>query len=118
MAASLAFGILFATVIITVHLVILFAVVGEFGQLAVLSSATVLLIYLGVALSVLRLRRTQPAGPETFRVPGGPVVPVIASLIIIWFLSNLTKQEMTWMAAFLGVLTLVYLGMALLRTGK
>jgi APA family basic amino acid/polyamine antiporter len=90
--------------------VILFAVVGEFGQLAVLSSATVLLIYLGVALSVLRLRKTHPAGPETFRVPGGPVVPVIASLIILWFLSNLTRQEMTWMVAFLGVLTLVYVG--------
>ncbi len=50
-------------------------------------------------------------------MPGGPVVPVIASLIILWFLSNLTRQEMTWMAAFLGVLTLVYVGMSFLRKG-
>lgn len=95
--------------------VILFSVVGEFGQLAVLSSATVLLIYLGVALSVLRLRKTLPAGPESFRVPGGPVIPVIASCIILWFLSNLSRQEMIWMAAFLAFLTVVYLGLALVR---
>ena len=91
------------------------ACVGEFGQLAVLSSATVLLIYLGVALAVLRLRKTMPAGADTFRVPGGPVVPVLAALIILWFLSNLTRQEMIWMAAFLALLTLVYGGLTLLR---
>lgn len=95
--------------------VILFAIVGEFGQLAVLSSATILLIYLGVALSVLRLRKTLPAVPGAFRVPGGPVVPVMASLVILWFLSNLTAEEMTWMAVFLGLLTLVYAGMILVR---
>ena len=95
--------------------VILFTIVGEFRQLAVLSSATILLIYLGVALSVMRLRKTQPGGPGTFRIPGGPVVPVMASLVILWFLSNLTGEEMTWMAVFLGLLTLVYAGIILVR---
>jgi amino acid transporter len=103
------------SILIYMSVVMVFAIVGEFGQLAVLSSATILLIYLGVALSVLRLRKTQPAGPDTFQVPGGPVIPIVGSLSILWFLSNLTRQEMIWMAGFIGVLSLIYLGTMVLR---
>lgn len=103
------------SILVYMSVVIVYSLVGEFAQLAVLSSAGILLMYLGVVLSVLRLRRTLPAGAGAFRVPGGPLVPALAALAILWLLSNLTRQEMTWTAAFLGLLTVVYLGMGLVR---
>ncbi|WP_147206427.1 APC family permease, partial [Segetibacter aerophilus] len=65
------------------------SIAGGFRQLAILSTSSVLLIYLGVALSVIKLRVKEKRGVATFKIPGGLVVPVLSVLIIIWFLTNL-----------------------------
>jgi len=88
--------------------VVLLAVVGEFEQLALLSSASVLLIYLGVALSVVRLRRTMGEVEGAFRIPGGATVPAVAAACILWLLASLSALEMTRMGVFLVILTLAY----------
>lgn len=105
----------YVAVIVYSALGCLFSITGEFKQLAILSSASVLLVYLGVALSAIKLRHLQVANKKTFKIPGGIVIPVLASITIIWFLSNLTKQEMTGMAIALGVLTGIYLILFLFR---
>ena len=68
-------------------LALVFAIFGGFKQLAILASASTLLIYLGVVLSTLKLRSRKSSEIEkTFRVPGGVFVPLIAICVIIWLL--------------------------------
>ncbi|HQQ99500.1 MAG TPA: amino acid permease, partial [Ferruginibacter sp.] len=87
----------------------LFAVFGAFKQLIILSSAATLLIYLGVVLAVIRLRLNRSAGTErTFTIPGGIFVPLLASAIILWLLSNLSDQEMLGTAIFLATLAAIF----------
>ncbi|MFN8305770.1 MAG: amino acid permease [Ferruginibacter sp.] len=88
----------------------LFAVFGAFKQLIILSSAATLLIYLGVVLAVIRLRLNRSAGAEkTFTIPGGISVPLLATAIILWLLSNLSGQEMMGTAIFLAALAAIFL---------
>jgi amino acid transporter len=88
----------------------LFAVAGGFKQLATIASAAVLIIYLGVVLASIKLRRKETATIEkTFRVPGGIIVPMLASGGIIWLLSNLTKPELTGIVIFIAVFSCIYL---------
>jgi len=84
------------------------AITGEFKQLAILSSSSVLLIYLGVALAVIKLRIKNKADSSSFQIYGGYTVPILAVVTIIWFLSNLTKSEMIGVIITLVVLSLLF----------
>jgi amino acid transporter len=85
------------------------SVSGSFKQLAVISSASLLLLYLAVVLATIKLRTTTNQSSEkTFKVPGGYVVPILAAAGIIWFLSNLELKEMISFAVFIIVLTAIY----------
>jgi amino acid transporter len=86
-----------------------FASTGEFRQLAMLSSASYLLIYIGVAISVIRFRFSKNSDGTHYRNPGGILVPVITIFSIIWILSNLPKGELTGMALFIAVISLIYI---------
>ncbi len=86
----------------------IFASTGEFKQLALLSSASYLLIYLGVVLSVIRFRLAGKTGKDTYKIPGGYLVPGISALVIIWLLSNIPVNELGAMVIFVSVLTVLY----------
>lgn len=86
----------------------LLAITGAFRPLAVLGSISLLLVYLAVCLATLQLRRTRPRAPGTFRVPGGPVVPLVAAATVVWVLSHSTRAEVAAMALLLGVGALYY----------
>lgn len=86
-----------------------FAIIGEFKALAILSSSSVLIVYLGVALSTIKLRATKEKDYSTFRIPGGILIPILTIITIIWFLSNLSKKEMIGMAIFLAILSAIYM---------
>jgi amino acid transporter len=88
----------------------LLAVFGGFQQLAIISSAATLLIYLGVVLATMRLRNlnNQSAG-KYFKLPGGISIPLFAVLAIAWLLSALSKKEFIGIAIFIAVVSLVYL---------
>ena len=97
----------------------LFAVFGVFKQLIILSSAATLLIYLGVVLAAIKLRFEKPAAREkTFTIPGGIIVAVLATAIIIWLLSNLSKEEMTGTAIFIAALMVIFFIMKLNKKRK
>ncbi|MCB9013483.1 MAG: amino acid permease [Bacteroidales bacterium] len=89
-----------------------FASVGGFTQLAVLSSAAALLIYLGVSLAVIQLRRKSKGKKieNIFIIPGGIIIPVISSIAILLFLSNLSRNELIIMGISILILTLVFYG--------
>jgi basic amino acid/polyamine antiporter, APA family len=88
---------------------LILAISGGFKQLATISSAAVLIIYLGVVLSSVKLRRKDITATEkTFRVPGGIIVPLLASAGIIWLLSNLTRPELIGIGIFMTVFSFAY----------
>lgn len=90
-------------------LTLLLAVSGAFKPLAVVGSMALLLVYLAVCLAALQLRRGRPRAPGTFRVPGGPLVPLAAAATVVWMLSHSTRTEAGAMALLLGAGALYYL---------
>jgi len=86
----------------------IFSVTGEFKQLAILSSASYLIIYLGVVLAVIWFRIKNKEREGTYRIPGGIIIPGISVLVIIWLLSNLSSGELISMSIFLIILTIIY----------
>ncbi|MFY0629650.1 MAG: amino acid permease [Flavobacteriaceae bacterium] len=86
----------------------LFASIGGFEQLAIISSATILLIYLGVSLSVVKLRKLNIGSGNEFRIPGGYLIPILSSLIILYLLSNLARNEFIIILIAIIILTVVY----------
>lgn len=86
------------------------AVTGSFKQLAVLSSGSLLLVYLGVSLAVMALRRRKGApAPGQFRIPGGLLVPVLSSAVVLWLLSQMTASEAIGVGVLLAVTIVIYL---------
>jgi amino acid transporter len=97
----------------------LFAVLGAFRQLIILASAATLLIYLGVVLATIKLRyKKKTTNEKSFTIPGGITIPVIATVIIIWILSNLSKEEITGILLFIIVLVAIYFIMILIKSRK
>jgi basic amino acid/polyamine antiporter, APA family len=85
------------------------AISGGFKQLAVISSAAMLTIYLGVALATIKLRISNTsASKEGFRLPFGLTIPIVAVAAILWFLSHLAQNELLSLVLFLGFLSIVY----------
>ncbi len=106
----------YTAIIMYVSLGFIFAILGGFKQLAVLSSASILLIYLGVVLASIKLKNVSPDNSEkTFRVPGGITIPLLAVLVIVWLLSNLTGKELSSMIIFMVIITIIYLIMQMLK---
>ena len=86
----------YVAIMVYVPLCAILALSGTFRQLAVFAAAGTLTVYLISALGVLRLRRSGVGQTEdgAFVVPGGPVIPVIAVLIMVGLLSSLTGREL------------------------
>lgn len=91
------------------------AISGSFEQLAVIASSSMLMLYLGVALSVIKLRKSEKEPYDGFKIPGGWTVPILAIAIIIYFLSNLSTKEMIVTAITISVLSLMFLVIRFLR---
>ena len=85
------------------------AVSGSFKLLAVIASASMLLLYLGVVLATIKIRsKVTLTSEKTFKVSGGIVIPILAALGILWFLSNLEIKEILSFLLFIGVLSVIY----------
>lgn len=90
------------------------SVSGGFRQLAVLASAALLIMYMGVILATLKLRNVKSEG--AFVIPGGVTIPIVALLVTGWFLSNLAWKEIVGAVIFLGFFGVVYGVMQILRS--
>jgi APA family basic amino acid/polyamine antiporter len=82
------------------------AISGGFRQLAILASAAILLVYVGVILATIKLRETGKT--NTFRNPGGIAIPVLALSVTLWFLTSLTRSEVMGTIIFLAIFSGVY----------
>jgi amino acid transporter len=94
-----------------------FAVSGSFAALIVLATLAALIVYLICCLATIKLQRmdVRADGAVPFNVPGGPVIPVIASLIVVWLMTSSTRQEFIALGAMLAVETVIYFVMRATR---
>ena len=77
--------------------------------MAALASAAILLIYLAVILSTIKLKRKkQDVAEKTFRIPGGLLIPVIGMASIVWLLTSLSISEIFSMILFISVICVIY----------
>lgn len=84
------------------------AMVGNFEALALISGGANCLIYLGVSLATgVAQKRDLRSGGAPFVLPGGALIPAIASLAMLAILMTLSRAE--WIAIALALLTLVAL---------
>ena len=97
-----------------------FALTGTFENLAVLAVIATLIVYLICCLATIQLQRRNihDEGAIPFKVPGGPVIPIIASAIVVWLMTASTRQEVVAMGAMLVAETLVFLAMRARRSGS
>jgi amino acid transporter len=97
-----------------------FALTGTFENLAVLAVIATLIVYLICCLASIQLRRRNihDEGATPFKVPGGPVIPIIASAIVVWLMTASTKQEVLAMGVMLAVETIVFAAMRASRRAK
>ncbi len=92
-------------------LIFIFSVSGGFKQLAVMASTAILIIYLSVILSVIRLRRKQNDNSSpVFTVPGGLLIPILGIGVILWLLTSLSRFEMLFTISFIAIVCLLYYG--------
>jgi basic amino acid/polyamine antiporter, APA family len=87
------------------------AVFNSFEQLAVLSNLAALVLYGACAAAAWELRRRniRQEGATPFRVPGGPLVPVLTLVLITWLLTSITRQEWSVLGITLGVASALFL---------
>lgn len=94
------------SVIVFAGMGFVFSVSGGFRDLAILASASLLVIYLAVVFAAIRLRNVKKE--ESFTIPGGLLVPVLAIGVTLWFLYNLQREEQISVVIFLAVASVIY----------
>ena len=70
------------------------ALTGSFVELAALSVVARLATYLGTAASVPVLRKKFPDAPGVVRIPGGPVIPIVAALLCVVLAASATPKNL------------------------
>lgn len=90
------------------------ALAGSFYGLAALSMVARLVTYLGTAAAVPVLRRKLEAEPGSFRLPGGPLIPLVACALAVVFAASATRDNLVSAAVAIAAGFVVY---ALRRQG-
>ncbi|MPQ43291.1 APC family permease [Clostridium tarantellae] len=98
-------GTPYVAIIITVALAIPIALSGSFTKLAAISVVSRFAQYVPTCLAVLVLRKKRPDLKSSFKIPFGPVIPIIAVLVSTWLLlqSSMDKILMGLGGLILGV---------------
>ncbi len=107
----------YAAIITYGTIMFILAISGGFKQLAILASCAILLIYVSVILASIKLRQTPDLENEqTFKIPGGLIVPIIGIMSIIWLLSYLSFWEILSTVIFLAIVSIIFLLMKYLKS--
>lgn len=94
-----------------------FALSGTFVTLLIVSVLAALTVYVVCCLATIQLQRknVRDEGAVPFNVPGGPIIPILATAMVLWLMSSSTKQEFLAMAVMIAVLTLLFFVMRMMR---
>jgi amino acid transporter len=98
-------------IVIQAATTIALAVTGEFDRLAIVGNSTIILVYGACALAVFQLRRKNVRlESPPFVAPGGPIIPALSFLAILWLMSSLKLAE--WLAVLIPIIVAVALYLA------
>lgn len=80
--------------------------IGTFDWLVTLSAIARTITFAATCLSVPVLRKKMPDAQERFALPGGLIIPIVATSLSIWLLSHssLADMKLAWYAALFGTL--------------
>ncbi len=94
---------------ITVYVLIglTLALFGGFAPLVIVSNSAILIIYIGIAAAVIKLRKVDDQ-PSAFRIPGGLFVPILTIIVILWFVSGLETIDIITGISLLIFLAILY----------
>jgi len=99
-----------AAIIFFATIIGVFALSGTFKYLAVVATGSLLLVDLGVILAVLQIRRRDGLpGEGQFKLPFGPLIPILAFAIVGWLLLQMPLNEAATVAALIGACIAFYL---------
>jgi amino acid transporter len=92
---------------------LVFALTGSFASLLVVATLATLIVYLICCAATIQLQRldVRSEGAVPFRVPGGPIIPVLAIGVVLWLMSASTRAEFLALGVMLLVETVLYFGM-------
>lgn len=86
----------YIAIILTVVLTIPIALSGSFTHLALISAISRFAQYLPTCLAVPVLRWKNPEMDRSFKIPFGPIIPVIAIIVSLWILFQSSAQQLIW----------------------
>ena len=86
----------YVAIIVTVVFAVVLSWTGSFEKLAAISVVSRFAQYLPTCLAVLVFRSKRPDMARTFRVPLGPVIPVLAVVVSIWLLTQSSLEKVFW----------------------
>lgn len=113
------FGTPSMAILITVAFALPLALSGSFAQLAAISVVSRFAQYVPTCLSVIVLRKKRPELQSTFRVPFGPIIPIVAVLTSFWLLSQASMDKILWgLGGLLIGIPVYYLMKSLNKTAK
>lgn len=75
---------------------LLVALSGSFQQLAAISVVSRFAQYVPTCLAIIILRKKMKNADRPFKVPFGPIIPIIAVLVSIWLLTKATAEQLIW----------------------
>lgn len=84
-------------ILVTCGVALVLAISGGFVALAAASAVARLLVYVATCASTIRLRQPRFEGavrPATFRLPGGPTIPILAILVSLSILLGATRTQL------------------------
>ena len=94
MAKKNKFGAPYWCIIVSTLVATLIGYTGGFAFLASISVVSRFSQYIPTCLSILVFRKTMPDAPRAFKIPFGPVIPIIALLVSLWLLSQTKPQQL------------------------
>jgi APA family basic amino acid/polyamine antiporter len=99
----------YIAIVIYATLVAALAISSSFTQLAILANVSALTLYLTCVLAAYALQqRDVRAEGRPFVMPGGPVIPVLATIVIVWLLTSATRREFGVEGLVLAVAAVFY----------
>ena len=106
----------YVAIIVTVVFAVVLSWTRSFEKLAAISVVSRFAQYLPTCLAVLVFRSKRPDMARTFRVPLGPVIPVLAVVVSIWLITQSSLEKVFWGLGGLVVGAVLYYIMN--RNGK
>ena len=86
------------------------AITGSFRTLVILSTVSILMVYLLTCVASIRLTRldVRDVGAP-FVLPGGPAIPLISCGVVVWMLTSASRREFISVAVAMVVASVLYM---------